>query len=70
MFHTFYKNNDPLTAKGLYQKSDTRYLIQNRPANYLTQEELDSIYETDFALEQHPYYQKSGNRSGTDLSHY
>lgn len=60
MFHTFYTNNDPLTACGLYQKSDTRYLIQNPPGSYLSQRELDAVYETDFALEQHPYYQKFG----------
>jgi len=61
MFHTFYKNNDPITAKGLYQKSDTRYLIQNPPENYLSQEEMDDVYEINYALEQHPYYQKQGN---------
>jgi len=66
MFHTFYENNDPLTARGLYQKSDTRYLIQNPPASYLSQEEMDEVYETDFALEQHPYYQKSGNVKALD----
>ncbi|MCK5126348.1 MAG: YgiQ family radical SAM protein [candidate division Zixibacteria bacterium] len=60
MFHLFYKNNDPLTAKGLYQKMDTRYLIQNPPEHYLSQKELDSIYESDFTLGQHPYYEKQG----------
>jgi hypothetical protein len=29
MFHTFYQNNDALTANGLYQKHGTRYLIHN-----------------------------------------
>jgi len=66
MFHTFYKNNDPLTARGLYQKSDTRYLIQNPPEHYLSQEEMDEVYETDFAIEQHPYYQKFGNVKALD----
>jgi len=66
MFHTFYKNNDPLTAKGLYQKSDTRYLIQNPPASYLSQREMDGVYETEFALEQHPYYQKLGDVKALD----
>ena len=46
MFHIFYKNNDPLTAKGLYQKSDTRYLIQNPPEPYLSQKEMDEIHES------------------------
>ena len=66
MFHIFYKNNDPLTAKGLYQKSDTRYLIQNPPEPYLSQKEMDEIYEINFALEQHPYYQKFGNVKALD----
>ncbi|MCP4686092.1 MAG: radical SAM protein, partial [bacterium] len=64
--HTFYKNNDPVTALGLYQKSDTRYLVQNPPGDHLSQNELDEIYEIDFALEQHPYYQKSGSVKALD----
>ena len=66
MFHTFYTNNDPITAKGLYQKSDTRYLIQNPPGSYLSQKELDEVYETEFTLEQHPYYQKFGSVKALD----
>ncbi|MFH2055818.1 MAG: YgiQ family radical SAM protein, partial [bacterium] len=60
MFHTFYPNNDPLTARGLYQKTHTRYLIQNPPGSYLSQAELDEVHELEFALDQHPYYQKLG----------
>ncbi|MBF0229379.1 MAG: YgiQ family radical SAM protein [Desulfamplus sp.] len=33
-FHIFYQNNDPLTACGLIQKQDSRYLVQNPPAFY------------------------------------
>jgi len=29
MFKVFYKNNDPIAGKGLCQKQDSRYLIQN-----------------------------------------
>jgi len=47
MFHTFYLNNDSLTAKGLCQQQDSRYLIQNPPAYPLTREV-------------HPYYKKEG----------
>ncbi len=61
MFHAFYKNNDSITARGLCQKTDTRYLIQNPPGSYLSQQELDDVYETDFANEQHPYYRKFGD---------
>jgi uncharacterized radical SAM protein YgiQ len=57
MFHTFYVNNDPLTAKGLCQQQDSRYLIQNPPAYPLIQKELDKIYDE---REVHPYYKKEG----------
>jgi uncharacterized radical SAM protein YgiQ len=60
MFHDFYLNNDPLTAKGLCQKQDSRYLIQNPPGYPLTQQELDQIYDLDYEREVHPYYQKEG----------
>jgi uncharacterized radical SAM protein YgiQ len=60
MFHTFYRNNDPLTAKGLCQQQDTRYLVQNPPAPALTQQELDSVYEIDFERAQHPFYEALG----------
>ncbi|MEK7309774.1 MAG: YgiQ family radical SAM protein [Planctomycetota bacterium] len=60
MFHTFYNNNDPITAKGLCQKQDTRYLIHNPPPENLTTKELDAIYELDYENEVHPYYLKQG----------
>lgn len=60
MFHTFYKNNDPLTAKGLMQRHGLRYLIQNPPMPYQTQTELDEVYNLDFERKQHPYYEKLG----------
>jgi uncharacterized radical SAM protein YgiQ len=31
MFHTFYRNNDPVSAHGLYQKHGDRFLVQNPP---------------------------------------
>ncbi|MBS1249959.1 MAG: Ribosomal protein S12 methylthiotransferase RimO [Chloroflexi bacterium] len=60
MFHTFYENNDPRTARGLAQKQDTRYLIQNPPAPYLTQDELDAVYALDYERDVHPYYKSQG----------
>ncbi|MEW6026082.1 MAG: YgiQ family radical SAM protein [Planctomycetota bacterium] len=60
MFHTFYNNNDPITSKGLCQKQDTRYLIQNHPAEHLTPKELDAIYDLDYENDVHPYYKKQG----------
>ncbi len=60
MFHTFYQNNDPLTARSLCQRQDTRYLIQNPPVPSLTQQELDDVHEMDFQRAQHPFYERLG----------
>lgn len=60
MFHTFYKNSDPLNAVGMYQKHGERYLIHNPPANYLSQEEMDKVYGMEYELEQHPFYAAQG----------
>ncbi len=61
MFQTFYQNNDPLTAKGLYQLHGDRYLVQNPPAPYATQAELDAVYELPYQRTQHPYYEQQGS---------
>jgi uncharacterized radical SAM protein YgiQ len=60
MFHTFYRNNDPVSAHGLYQKHGDRYLVQNPPALTETQAELDGIYALDFERRQHPFYEQQG----------
>lgn len=60
MFNTFYQNNDPITAEGLCQKHETRYLIQNPPSLYMTQTELDTVYALGYEHTQHPYYEKLG----------
>jgi len=60
MFHEFYKNNDSITAKGLAQMQDTRYLIQNPPAKDPDRVELNSYYELPYTYEVHPFYAKDG----------
>ncbi len=60
MFHIFYKNNDPLSAKGLCQRHGDRYLVQNPPARHQTQAELDSVYALGYERAQHPYYERQG----------
>jgi len=60
MFKTFYDNNDPISSSGLCQRQDTRYLIQNRPAELLTSRELDNIHELGFTGEVHPFYARQG----------
>lgn len=54
MFKTFYENSDPVTAKGLYQRQDNRYLIHNPPQFPLTTPELDRVHELDFERDVHP----------------
>ena len=60
MFKTFYQNNDPVTAKGLSQRQDSRYLIQNPPQLPLTPAELDHIHELGYERGVHPYYASWG----------
>ncbi len=60
MFDIFYHNNDPISAKGLCQKVDDRYLIQNPPALYLTTEEMDEVSAFPFMRDVHPYHKKDG----------
>ncbi|MBN2089560.1 YgiQ family radical SAM protein [candidate division KSB1 bacterium] len=61
MFHLFYQNNDPITAKGLLQQHDNRYLVQNPPALLLSEHELDAIYDIKYENNIHPFYQKMGD---------
>jgi uncharacterized radical SAM protein YgiQ len=60
MFHTFYQNNDPLTAQGLCQMHGDRYLVQNPPPLYPTQAELDAFHALEYERAQHPYYERMG----------
>ena len=59
-FKVFYRNCDPITAKGLVQDNGGRFLIQNPPQRLLTSDELDRIYEMDFENAVHPYYLREG----------
>jgi len=70
MFHTFYRNNDPITARGLYQKYDNRYLIQNPPAHHMTATELDRVYDLTYERDVHPYYKKDGPVRAMDTIKY
>ena len=60
MFHRFYQNNDPVTARGLYQRHGNRYLVQNPPPPYPTEAQLDQVYDLPFQRAQHPYYEAQG----------
>lgn len=60
MFMTFWSNNDPVTAKGLCQRHDKRYLIHNPPRDYLETAELDRVYALPFERAHHPFYECFG----------
>jgi uncharacterized radical SAM protein YgiQ len=60
MYHLFYQNNDPLTAKGLAQKKGNRYYVQNPPALPLNSQALDKVYAMQWERTQHPFYEEQG----------
>ncbi len=60
LFDLFYDNNDPIAAKGLCQKIDTRYSIQNPPCDYLNEPEMDEVSALPFTRELHPYHRPEG----------
>ncbi len=55
MFRTFYLNQDPLTAKGLFQKHGERFLIHHPPQANLTSRELDQIHNSNYERAVHPH---------------
>lgn len=60
MFKSFYDNNDPYSSRGLCQKQDGLYLVQNPPAIPPTQKELDGIHALEFERKTHPIHQAQG----------
>lgn len=60
LFDAFYDNNDPISARGLCEKVDTRYLIQNPPCDYLNEEEMDANANLPYTRELHPYHAQEG----------
>jgi len=60
LFDAFYDNNDPISARGLCQKVDTRYSIQTPPCDYLDEGEMDGVSALPFTRELHPYHQPQG----------
>ncbi|NTW07363.1 MAG: YgiQ family radical SAM protein, partial [Syntrophaceae bacterium] len=66
MFDLFYKNNDPMTARGMAQQHGPRFLIHNPPQPTLTTSELDQLYALDFARDVHPFYSAQGKVKAMD----
>jgi len=55
-----YKNTDPFYAKPLVEPTGNRFILQNRPARPLTQQEMDALFELPFQKAYHPDYEKDG----------
>jgi uncharacterized radical SAM protein YgiQ len=60
MFASFYRQTDPVCAKGICQLQDTRYVVCNPPALPLTSKRLDAIHELDYMRRAHPVHEKNG----------
>lgn len=60
LFDAFYQNNDPISANGLCQAVDSRYLIQNPPCDYLDEKEMDEVAALPHMRELHPYHRPQG----------
>jgi uncharacterized radical SAM protein YgiQ len=60
MFRTFYDETDPVSARGLCQLQDTRYLIQNPPPPLLSGKELDDVHDLPFTHRLHPFDAERG----------
>ena len=60
MHRTFAANQDPLTARTLTQRVDTRCLVHNPPDTPLTPAELDAVYALPYQLDAHPVHAPQG----------
>jgi len=66
MFHKFYHQNDPITAKGIYQWFGDRCVVQNPPQPWLTEKELDEVHSLPYERTLHPYYGASSSVRALD----
>jgi uncharacterized radical SAM protein YgiQ len=60
MFHRFYQNQEPETARGLYQQHDQKFLVCNPPSLSLSPQELDRINELPYEQDLHPFDKQKG----------
>ncbi len=60
MFLEFYRNCDPLTARGLAQQKGDRFLIQNPPAPYPDTQAMDLMGALQYTRDLHPFYAAHG----------
>lgn len=53
-------NTDPINASVLIEQSEERYVVQEKPALPLSQEDFDAIMELPFTRQVHPQYLSAG----------
>lgn len=61
-----YEEQDSVRGKCLVQKHGDRYLVQNRPAKFLSSSELDGVYELPYMNDCHPMYKEAGGVPALD----
>ena len=59
-FQFFSANQDPVTAKCLFQKVDNRYLVHNPPSPPLESDELDAVHDIKWMLDAPPSIRRQG----------
>lgn len=59
-FQLFSANQDPVTAKCLFQKVDNRYLVHNPPSPPLESDELDAVHDIKWMLDAPPSIRRQG----------
>ena len=60
-FNIQYQNMDPITATRLVEPYPNGvYVVQNPPADTLTQDEMDAVYDLPYARGWHPDYDEAG----------
>ena len=66
-FYVQYCNTDPFSGKRLVEKySDTEYVVQNPPAEPLSQAEMDRVYALPYMRNYHPSYEAAGGIPAID----
>lgn len=59
-FKIQHENTDAINGKTLIEQYDNIYVVQNSPAEPLTMQELDDVYDLDYEMTYHPMYEKDG----------
>lgn len=59
-FKLEYFEQDSINGKNIVQKHGDRYIVQNKPQELLTEEEMDITYGLPYARTYHPIYESKG----------